>query len=395
VREVLTELAASVPVTTACAALDFPRSTFYWSRRPMVEKPAPDAPVPPPRGLTAAEKETVREVLNSERFQDSAPRQVYATLLDEGIYYCHWRTMYRILAEQGEVRERRNQLRHPVYTKPELLATAPNQVWSWDITRLKGPVKWSYYYLYGVLDIFSRYVVGWLIAQRESEALACQLIAETCHKQQIGREQLTLHADRGAPMIAKTLAQLLDDLGVDQSHARPHTSDDNPFSEAQFKTMKYRPDYPDRFGSLPHAHSWARPFFHWYNHEHRHTGLALMTPAMVHYGLADQVTQQRQQVLRAAYARHPERFVKGVPIPPQLPDAVWINPPVPDSQPAFTPMATPLSFPALSDEMSGAQVGSRVEGNGKLAALDATEHRTTLAQRREGSPTRAASTVIP
>jgi hypothetical protein len=268
-----------------------------------------------------------------------------------------------------------------------------------DITRLKGPVKWSYYYLYVVLDIFSRYVVGWLIAQWESEALACQIIAETCHKQQIGREQLTLHADRGAPMIAKTLAQLLDGRGVDQSHARPHTSDDNPFSEAQFKTMKYRPDYPDRFGSLPDAHSWAPPFFHWYNHEHRHTGLALMTPAMVHYGLADQVTQQRQQVLRAAYARHPERFGKGVPIPPQLPDAVWINPPVPDSQPAFTPVSHPFTLPALSEEMSGAQVGSRVERNGKLAALDRVppgrEHRTTLDQRREGSPTCAASTVIP
>ena len=205
--------------------------------------------------------------------------------------------MYRILAEYGEVRERRNQLRHPVYTKPELLATSPNQVWSWDITRLKGPVKWTYYYLYVVLDIFSRFVVGWLLAQRESEELARHLIAETCRKQQIKQEELTLHADRGSPMIAKSMAQLLDDLGVDKSHSRPYTSNDNPFSEAQFKTMKYRPDYPERFGSQQDAQVWARSFFAWYNNEHRHTGLALMTPAMVHHGFADQVTEKRQKVL--------------------------------------------------------------------------------------------------
>lgn len=321
------ELTASVPVTTACEALGYARSTLYWSRQPTSDAPNKSTPVSSARSLTPDEKTAIRDVLNSERFQDSSPRQVYATLLDEGVYLCHWRSMYRILAEYDEVRERRNQLRHPVYTKPELLATAPNQVWSWDITRLKGPVKWTYYYLYVVLDIFSRFVVGWHLAQRESEELARHLIAETCRKQQIHQAQLTLHADRGSSMIAKSMAQLLDDLGVDKSHSRPHTSNDNPFSEAQFKTMKYRPDYPERFGSRQHALVWARSFFAWYNNEHRHTGLALMTPAMVHHGLAAQVTEKRQQVLRAAYKAHPARFVKGVPMPPKLPDQVWINPP--------------------------------------------------------------------
>jgi putative transposase len=320
----------------------------------------------------------VRDVLNSERFQDCAPRQVYATLLDEGIYLCHWRSMYRILAEYGEVRERRNQLRHPAYTKPELLATGPNQVWSWDITKLKGPVKWRYYYLYVVLDIFSRYVVGWLLAERESEELARRLVTETCRKEQIDKEQLTLHADRGSPMIAKSMAQLLDDLGVDKSHSRPHTSNDNPFSEAQCKTMKYRPDYPERFGSRPDATQWAHAFFDWYNHVHRHTGLALMTPAMVHSGVAGQVTQQRQQVLQAAFASHPERFVKGVPIAPQLPADVWINPPLSGPElPAHT-----ASIPATPANLPGAQPASRVGGGLPTGeALDDGEHRATLVGR--------------
>jgi putative transposase len=341
------------------------------------------------RGLTATEKEIVRDVLNSERFCDSSPRQVYATLLDEGVYHCHWRTMYRILNEYGEVRERRNQLRHPVYKKPELLATGPNQVWSWDITCLRGPVKWSHYYLYVVIDIFSRYIVGWLIAQQESEALARQLTSESCRKQQITRDGVpsgpTLHADRGSPMIAKTMAQLLDDLGVGKSHSRPHTSNDNPFSEAQFKTMKYRPDYPERFGSIEDARVWARSFIDWYNHEHRHTGLALMAPATVHYGLAGQVTGKRQQVLQAAYDQHPERFVKGVPIPPQLPEAVWINPPRnADDGPTTAPRGHPAThteaIPAITGDPPGAQAGSRVGGClPTCAALDAGEHRAITA----------------
>ena len=277
------------------------------------------------------EKTAVRETLNSERFCDNSPREVYATLLDEGHYQCHWRTMYRILDEYGEVRERRNQLQHPVYVKPELLATGPNQVWSWDITKLKGPATWMYYYLYVILDIFSRYVVGWMIAARETAELAEELIAATCAKEQIERDHLGLHADRGGPMKSKTVAQLLIDLGVVKSHSRPYTPNDNPYSESQFKTMKYRPDYPGRFSSLEEARDWAQSFFHWYNHEHHHTGLGLMTPAVVHHGLADAVYDHRQRVLQAAYEAHPERFVRGMPTPPELPKEVWINQPKTDT----------------------------------------------------------------
>jgi putative transposase len=282
--------------------------------------------------LSQGEKDQVRQVLNSERFQDCAPRQVYATLLDEEKYLCHWRTMYRILNEHGEVRERRNQLQHPVYAKPELLATGPNQLWSWDITKLKGPAKWTYFYLYVVLDVFSRYVVGWMVAQREAANLAEKLIAQTCVKQGIEPSQLTLHADRGPSMRSKSVAQLLADLGVTKTHSRPYTANDNPYSESQFKTMKYRPDFPERFDSLADARSWAREFFGWYNHDHRHSGLGLMTPATVHHGQAETVRQQRQQVLLAAYAAHPERFVRGVPTPPELPGEVWINKPQTDDE---------------------------------------------------------------
>jgi len=282
-----------------------------------------------PRALSQDEKAEVRQVLNSERFQDSPVREVYATLIDEGRYLCSWRTMYRILAEHNEVRERRNQLRHPNYVRPELLATKPNQLWSWDISRLRGPVKWTYYYLYVLLDIFSRYVVGWMIAERESEELAQELIRATCAKQGIQPGQLTLHADNGSAMIAKSVAQLLIDLDVVKSHSRPHVSDDNPYSEAQFKTLKYRPDYPERFEGLADARMWAQTFFAWYNQEHHHTGLGLLTPAVVHHGQAEMMLHKRQQVLDGAYAAHPERFVKHPPVPAQLPTAVWINPPRP------------------------------------------------------------------
>ena len=318
------QLSEHTSISAACESLGVPRSSFYRARQPKSEpKPRPT----PERALTAEEKERVRQTLNSERFQDSAPRQVYATLLDDGAYLCSWRTMYRILDEYQEVRERRNQLRHPHYTKPELLATGPNQLWSWDITKLRGPAKWTYYYLYTILDVFSRYVPGWLIAECESSTLAQQLIAETCAKQGIVPEQLTLHADRGSAMRSKTVALLLADLGVTKTHSRPYVANDNPYSEAQFKTMKYRPDYPDRFGSIQDARTWARPFFHWYNHEHHHSGLALLTPATVHYGQAQSVIDQRQMVLQAAYAARPERFVRGVPKPPSLPTEVWINKP--------------------------------------------------------------------
>jgi putative transposase len=318
------ELAQHIGVSAACQSLGVPRSSFYRAQQPKQEaKPRPT----PQRALSVEEKTVVRQALNSERFQDCAPRQVYATLLDEGTYHCSWRTMYRILNEHQEVRERRNQLRHPKYVKPELLATGPNMLWSWDLTKLRGPVKWSYFYLYTILDVFSRYIVGWMIAERESAILAEQLIRQTCEKQEIQRDQLTVHADRGSSMRSKTVALLLADLGVTKTHSRPYTANDNPYSESQFKTMKYRPDYPDRFGAIQDARSWARSFFRWYNHEHHHSALGLMTPAVVHYGQAEAVTEQRRQVLQAAYAAHPERFVRGEPKPPSLPQEVWINKP--------------------------------------------------------------------
>jgi putative transposase len=317
-------LAQTVGVKAACRALSVPRSQVYRARQsssPPSHRPAPM------RALSEAERAEVRQVLNSQRFAECAPRQVYAALLDEGRYLCSWRTMYRVLAANNEVRERRDQLRHPVYHKPELLATAPNQVWTWDITKLRGPAKWSYFSLYVLLDIYSRYVVGWLLAEQENAALAEVLVAESCSKQGIARGQLTLHADNGGPMRAKSLALLLSDLGVTASHSRPHTSDDNPFSEAQFKTLKYHPGYPDRFGSLEDARAWARHFFTWYNEAHYHTGLKLLTPASVHHGQAVTIQRQRQTVLTAAYVAHPQRFSQGAPAVAGPPAAVWINPP--------------------------------------------------------------------
>ena len=320
-------LAQQIPLSRACEVLGYPRSSLYRQRRgKATSRPAPRPT--PARALREEERTGVRDLLNSERFADQSPYEVYATLLDEGVYHCSIRTMYRILADHEEVRERRDQLRHLAYTKPELLATGPNQLWSWDITKLRGPVTWQYYYLYVILDVYSRYVVGWLLADHESATLAEQLIAECCGKQGIARDQLTLHADRGAAMIAKSLAHFLSDLGIDKSHSRPYTPDDNPFSEAQFKTMKYRPDYPHRFDSKDHALTWARAFFPWYNQEHHHVALGLLTPAMVHFGQTQSVLDQRQATLDHAYAQHPERFVHGAPSTAPLPTAVWINPPI-------------------------------------------------------------------
>jgi len=291
-------LAQEVGVTRACQVLAVPRSSLYRARRPMPENPAPpvveSSRPTPPSALAPEERAQVREVLNSPRFQDLAPRQVWAQLLDEGQYRCSWRTMYRVLAVEHQVRERRHPLRHPAYTKPELLATAPNQLWSWDITKLRGPTVGSYFYLYVILDVFSRYVVGWMVAQRESADLAMLLIETSCQCQGISAQQLTLHADRGAAMIAKSMEQLLDDLGVTKTHSRPHVSNDNPYSEAHFKTLKYRPDYPDRFGSLVEVQGWAQAFFHWYNQQHYHSGLGLLTPATVHDGQAQETQAQRQ-----------------------------------------------------------------------------------------------------
>jgi putative transposase len=326
------QLAESVSLWQACQALAVPRSGFYRQRQVTQPLAAP-APVVSPRALQPTEKAEVRQVLNSERFADQTPREVYATLIDEGKYLCSWRTMYRILDENQEVRERRNQLRHPHYTKPELLATQPNQLWSWDITKLLGPTKWTYYYLYNILDVFSRYAVGWLIAERESASLAEALIAATCVRQGIQPGQLTIHADRGSSMSSKPVALLMADLGVTKTHSRPHVSNDNPFSEAQFKTLKYRPDYPERFGCQTDARTWAGEFFRWYNYEHHHSAIGLLTPADVHFGRAQTILDQRQYVLHAAYLKNPERFVKGVSIPTQLPAAVWINPPNAKLQP--------------------------------------------------------------
>ncbi len=320
------QLAKNVGVSAACQALDVPRSSLYRTHPTTTVRAKPERGVSP-RALPARERAEVRQVLNSERFADQPPREVYAALMDEGKYLCSWRTMYRILDENQEVRERRNQLRHPQYAKPELLATQPNQLWSWDITKLLGPTKWTYYYLYNILDVFSRYSVGWMIAEREAASLAQELIAATCVRQGIQPGQLTIHADRGSSMSSQPVALLMADLGVTKTHSRPHVSNDNPFSESQFKTLKYRPDYPERFGCQTDARTWATEFFRWYNHEHHHSALGLLTPADVHFGRAQTILEQRQQVLHAAYLKNPERFVKGPSAPAPLPTAVWINPP--------------------------------------------------------------------
>jgi putative transposase len=315
-----------IGVRSLCAALAMPRETYYRRRRP-TRVCAPVVKEPPLRALCAQEKQRVLETLHSERFVDRSPAEVVATLLDEGTYHCSERTMYRVLAGAREVRERRNQTRHPQYAKPELLAKAPNQVWSWDITKLLGPAKWTYYYLYVVLDIYSRYVVGWLLAHRECAELARRLVRETCERQAIDPDELILHSDRGTPMTSRTLSQTLASLGVGMSFSRPHVSNDNPFSESAFKTLKYGPGFPDRFASFDHALAHCRRFFSWYNEEHRHGGLAELTPADVHLGHAEHVLARREDVLRAAFASHPERFVHGRPAPRSLPAAVYINPP--------------------------------------------------------------------
>jgi putative transposase len=316
-----------VPVSTACRALGVPRATFYRQQKKATTTLQPKNPRVAARGLDPEERKQVLTVLHEDRFVDKAPSQIYATLLDEGTYLCSIRTMYRLLAAENEVRERRDQARHPDYKKPELLATGPNQVWSWDITKLKGPAKWSYFHLYVIMDIYSRCVVGWMVAERESSALAEAFIRRTVMKQRIRPGQLTIHADRGSSMASKHVAMLLADLGVTKTHSRPHTSNDNPYSEAQFKTLKYRPDFPEQFGSILDARAHCQEFFAWYNREHRHSGIGLLTPEDVHYGRATAVLEHRARVLSAAFAAHPERFVRKPPQPPALPEAAWINPP--------------------------------------------------------------------
>ncbi len=319
-------LARQVGIAPACRALGVARATFYRRTRPETGQQQPRRRTPA-RALSSEEREAVRTVLHEPRFVDRSPGEVAATLLDEGRYLCSERTMYRILDALGANRERRNQLRHPSYAKPELIATAPNQVWSWDITKLLGPQKWTYYYLYVLLDLFSRYAVGWMVADRENATLAGRLIEETCTKYEVEPQILTLHSDRGSPMTAKCTAQLLADLGVTQSLSRPRVSDDNPFSEAQFKTLKYHPGFPGRFQGQDAATAYCRSFIPWYNEQHRHGGIAMLTPADVHFGRATAMLARRQAVLGTAYAAHPERFPRGRPQAPALPEAVYINPP--------------------------------------------------------------------
>jgi len=316
----------------ACRALGLSRATFYRATRKAEHRDANKSAVAiprarHPRALSIAERQDLLGHLHSPRFIDRSVPQVYATLLDEGVYLASPRTMYRVLDGEQETRERRNQLRRPNYAKPELLATGPNQVWSWDITKLRGPAKWNYYYLYVLLDIFSRFVVGWMIARCESAALGRKLLGESISKYNIPHGQLTCHSDRGAPMKAKSMALLLSDLGITQSFNRPHVSNDNPFSEALFKTAKYAPEYPARFGSLEHARSWGASFIGRYNHEHHHSGIGWMTPADVHFGRVEQVRAIRQRALDAAHGTHPERFVGAAPVAPAPPTAGWINPP--------------------------------------------------------------------
>jgi len=322
--EAARRFSTEVGVQPACTFLGVPRSSYYRRLRP---KATPVKRSRPGRALGKTERDGVLQLMNSEEFCDTTPRQIWATLLDKGIYLAHWRTMYRILTENEETKERRNQLRHPRYKAPELLATKPNELWSWDITRMRGPEKWSYFYLYVIMDVFSRFVVGWMVANRENATLARDLIEATCRRQAVNRNELTIHADRGSPMTSKTVAQLLVDLGIERTHSRPHVSNDNPYSEAQFKTMKYRPEYPRRFGSIMDARAWARAFFTWYNEVHHHSGIGLMPPTVVHYGADAQLRAERTLVLETAYTAHPECFVRGKPVLPPLPTAVWINKP--------------------------------------------------------------------
>jgi putative transposase len=317
-------LAEQTSTATACALLGKPRGSHYRDRRPVPLVPAQRAPrASPPNALSAAEQDRIIAVLTGPRFCDKSVAQTWATLLDEGVYLASMSTMHRLLRLIGQAGDRRDQAAHPARARPELMATKPGQVWSWDITKLRGPQRGVYYDLYVIIDIYSRYIVGWTVAAREDADIAKNLIAQAA---QIHGAPDSLHADRGTSMTSKPVAQLLVDLGVARSHSRPHISNDNPFSEAQFKTLKYCPAFPGRFGSLADARAFCETFFTYYNHEHRHSGIALHTPASVHFGTAGEIRAQRAVTLDAAYAAHPDRF-RRPPVPPKLPDAAWINQP--------------------------------------------------------------------
>ena len=318
------ELVPVVGRRRACAALGRSRASHYRAKKPPLY--GPPAPRHSHRALAPAEADAIVGTLNEERFCDKAPTQVWATLLDEGTYLASVSTMYRLLRERAQVRERRAQARRPASVKPELVAKRPNEVWSWDITKLAGPYKWTWFQLYTILDIYSRYVVGWLVASKESATLAEQLIADAIYRHGVEAGRLTLHADRGSSMTSRTVSQLLADLGVLQSHSRPHQSNDNPYSESQFKTLKYSPNFPKRFNNIAAARSFCDDFFGYYNHEHRHSGIGLHTPADVHYGMAEAVREKRQGVLDAAYDAMPHRF-RRPPTAPRIPTVAWINRP--------------------------------------------------------------------
>jgi putative transposase len=332
IDQAVQELAPIVGVKAACQAVGRARGTHYRQHRKSPPPPKREwVASPQPRALSEVERKEVLRVLHDPDHVDEAPATVYAKLLDQGVYLASTATMYRILRAEDEVCERRRQATHPPAAKPELLATRPNAVWSWDITKLLGPAKWTWFYLYVIIDIYSRYVPGWMLARAERAQLAERLLADTIAKQHVDRGQLTIHADRGTSMASKPVAFLLADLGVTKSHSRPHCSNDNPYSESQFKTLKHRPEFPDRFGCLEDAHAFCTRFFRWYNDEHRHSGIGFHTPADVHYGRAELVQAQRARVLDAAYAAHPERFVRKPPAPPELPTAAWINKPEEDT----------------------------------------------------------------
>lgn len=336
-----------------CRALGEPPSTWYRHAAALSAEKKPLSLRRSSRRLKEEEEQQVHTTLNSERFVDVAPAEVYTILLDEGTYLCSERTMYRILERSGETTARRQ--RPPrEYARPELLATGPNQVWSWDITKLRSQQKWKYYHLYKMMDIFSRYVVGWMLAHEELAELAEDLITASCEKQGIEPYQLTIQADRGPSMTAKTVKQLLVDLHVEESHSRPYVSNDNPYSESAFKTLKYRPDFPDRFSSIEEARAYCQSFFPWYNIEHRHSGIVMLTPEAVHYGRGQVVLDERQRVLDEAFARNPERFVRGRPRVATLPSAVYINPPA-LSRSADTPSVTLATPEDTATILSGNQ----------------------------------------
>jgi putative transposase len=326
-RELIVEYRDYLPVKTMCDALNYPKASLYRALKNENVKPTKQVKRVSHRALSNEEESVVLSLLNSPRFRDMAPAEIYTTLLDEGLYYCSTRTMYRILERHGQTTQRR-QASARAYAKPELMAIRPNELWSWDITKLKGPIKWQYFQLYTIIDIYSRYIVGWLIADRESEVLACELVTETVLRQDIIPQTLTLHADNGASMKSNSLAQLLTNLSVKKTHSRPHVSNDNPFSESAFKTLKYRPSFPDRFGCIEDARAHCRRFFNWYNSEHHHSGIEMFTPEQVHYGKWKSVQNKRINVLNDAVKMHPERFVKGVPEVKPAPNAVWINKPI-------------------------------------------------------------------